>query len=164
MNKKKGITLIEILLVVAILSVIVSVLGYEVRNYWEDSRKNLTLAQLGRMRKILHQYANDRFDNEYPIDFRELIENGYLPNVPVNPLTNEVDWQVRPRSTSFMPRDPELDENWYELKETGEIGDCVDSGGYSWDDDYDRVFDIRIPPRLTRYSMLDTTWKSASWD
>ncbi|MFA7577685.1 MAG: type II secretion system protein [Candidatus Muiribacteriota bacterium] len=144
---KKALTLIEILIVVAILSVVLGILGVEVMRYWEDSKKKLAITQLNKVRRIIHQYANDNY-GQYPKDFRTLVERGYIPSVPINPLTNTIDWQAR--STGA---DPQLSGSWLKVNNDGSIGTPM-----TWDADK-FLFDIRIPAS-SPYSLIDEKWKS----
>jgi general secretion pathway protein G len=82
---RAGFTLIELLLVMTILGLLLSI---ALPRYWQslDRAKETTLKQnLKVLRSTLDQFHGDK--GRYPADLEELVSNGYLRAVPVDPVT-----------------------------------------------------------------------------
>lgn len=138
---KKAFTLIEIMVVVMTLSVLLSFFAIEIARFWADSKKDLAKSQVYNLRKMINQFYSDF--GRYPSDLKEMIELGYLKNIPVNPLNNKISWEVRPIDPGDtlinQSRDIEDDLNWYDVREDGTMAGWP-AGNV--------VFDIRIPLEL----------------
>ena len=106
---KKGYTLVELLIVVAIVGILVSL---AIPNFQQSAikAKETALKQnLFTMRTVLDQYYADRGD--YPESLESLIEAKYLRSIPMDPFT---------KSTT----------TWSEIYEEQEEGDDSPAGIY----------------------------------
>ena len=82
---KKGYTLLELMIVVAIVGILVSL---AIPNFQQSAMKAKETAlkqNLFTMRAVLDQYYADR--GEYPDNLEALVEANYLRSIPVDPLT-----------------------------------------------------------------------------
>ena len=161
--KNKAFTLVEIMVVVIIISVLLTFFVPNLVSAWKGTKKDLAKTQLYTLRKVIHQYAADM--NKYPVDFTEILRVGYLKEIPLNPLTNGYDWQVRPYGL-----DPLTDINWnYYISKDGKIfsqnrNNSIDSSTWSppsttaWYTNNFILFDIRIPDELDPGSEIDDKW------
>jgi general secretion pathway protein G len=160
--KKKAFTLVEIMVVVIIISVLLTFFIPELISSWQSTKKDLAKTQLYTLRKVIHQYAADM--NRYPEDFAEILRVGYIKEIPLNPLTNGYDWQVRP-----FGLDPLVDSSWnYYVGKDGKIfsqnrNNSLDSATWSstsnaWYTNNFILFDIRIPDELDPTMKIDDKW------
>jgi len=109
LNGKKGYTLLELMIVVAIVGILVSL---AIPNFQQSAMKAKETAlkqNLFTMRAVLDQYYADRGD--YPDSLEALVEAKYLRAIPMDPLTKS--------STT-----------WTEIYEEQEEGDDSPPGVY----------------------------------
>ena len=109
LNGKKGYTLLELMIVVAIVGILVSL---AIPNFQQSAMKAKETAlkqNLFTMRAVLDQYYADRGD--YPDSLEALVEAKYLRAIPMDPLTKS--------STT-----------WTEIYEEQEEGDDSPAGVY----------------------------------
>jgi len=106
---KKGYTLLELMIVVAIVGILVTL---AIPNFQQSAMKAKETAlkqNLFTMRAVLDQYYADRGD--YPDSLESLVEGKYLRSIPVDPFTKS--------STT-----------WTEIYEEQEEGDDSSAGVY----------------------------------
>ena len=96
-----GFTLIELIIVMAIVALLVTIAAPRYMRSLEKSKEAVLKEDLWVMRDALDKYYGDL--GKYPGSLEELVEQKYLRAVPVDPLTDSTStWQVVP------PVDPEL--------------------------------------------------------
>ena len=92
-GRQKGFTLIELLVVVAIIGILTTAALPTYRNATKKARESVLRQQLFTMRDVIDQYFVDK--GKYPSDLQSLVEDKYLRQVPVDPMTQGSDtWQV----------------------------------------------------------------------
>ena len=92
LQKQRGFTLLEMVMVMTII-VILAVIG--VTSYKQvqlKARETLLKEDLNTMRKLLDQYEADR--EKLPQSIDDLVQDGYMREVPEDPITGEKDWQT----------------------------------------------------------------------
>jgi general secretion pathway protein G len=85
-----GFTILELVIVMTII-VILAAIG--VNNYQmvqKHARETVLKQDLQAMRKAIDQYAADK--EELPQSLDDLVEMGYIREVPIDPITGEKDW------------------------------------------------------------------------
>ena len=90
--KSKGFTLLELMIVISIL-VILALIAMAQYNKTVQAAKEATLREdLFTMRKMIDQYGADK--GHLPDSLNALKDEGYIHEIPIDPMTNEADWQV----------------------------------------------------------------------
>jgi general secretion pathway protein G len=93
LNLGAGFTLIEVLIVVVLVIVLASVGLATYTNSVRRAREAVLKEDLFRMRDAIDQYYADK--NKYPATLQDLVSDGYLREIPKDPITDSTDtWQT----------------------------------------------------------------------
>ncbi len=93
LNLGAGFTLIEVLIVVVLVIVLASVGLATYTNSVRRAREAVLREDLFRMRDAIDQYYADK--NKYPATLQDLVSDGYLRDIPKDPITASTDtWQT----------------------------------------------------------------------
>ncbi|HVS32883.1 MAG TPA: type II secretion system protein [Thermoanaerobaculia bacterium] len=87
---QRGFTLIELIVVVTIIGILAAVAVVNVRNAQRKAREAALKDNLFSMRTAIDNFYADK--QRYPGDLNELVPQ-YLRRIPVDPMTNVVDWE-----------------------------------------------------------------------
>ena len=88
-----GFTLVELLVVMAIIALLLTLAVPRYFNHLESSRDTILRQDLAVMRDAIDKYHGDR--GRYPDSLDELVDARYLCSVPVDPVTERADtWQI----------------------------------------------------------------------
>lgn len=114
----RGFTLIEVMVVMAIIVILAGVGVALYANSVTRSKEAVLKEDLFRMRDALDQYYADR--NEYPESLETLVSEKYLRAVPVDPFTNSRDtWQLTMSEPD--PSNPSGDVGVFDVKSGSEL-------------------------------------------
>lgn len=92
---KRGFTLVELLVVLAIIATLLSLAVPRYFQHVDRSKEAVLRENLSAMRDAIDQYHADT--STWPADLLVLTEKRYLRAVPQDPITESVDsWQVSP--------------------------------------------------------------------
>ena len=90
-RKARGFTLLELMIVISIL-VILALIAMAQYNKTVLAAREATLREdLFTMRKMIDQYAADK--GKLPQSLDDLVSAGYIQEIPVDPITEQRDWQ-----------------------------------------------------------------------
>jgi general secretion pathway protein G len=93
MNDRRGFTLIEIMVVVAIIVTILSIAVPFYTTAMVRARESVLQSNLFTMRSVIDQFTYDK--EEPPQSLDELVSEGYLREIPIDPFTESRDtWQM----------------------------------------------------------------------
>lgn len=124
---QSGWTLIELVIVMAIITVLASLATVGARNAVVLSREATLKEDLFRMRDAIDQYYADK--GKYPADLQALVSDQYIREVPVDPISNSRDsWQTVPAEPD--PSNPSADPGIFNVK-SGAEGTSLQGQAYS---------------------------------
>jgi general secretion pathway protein G len=86
-RKARGFTLIELLVVMAIVATLLAIVAPRYFNSLEKSKETALRQDLSIMREAIGHYYSDH--NRYPGGLEELVQHGYLRQIPVDPITGD---------------------------------------------------------------------------
>jgi general secretion pathway protein G len=93
----RGFTLVELMVVMAIIALLLALALPRYFNHLERSRETILKQDLVTMRDAIDKYHGDR--GRYPDSLDELVKARYLRALPVDPITERSDsWQIVPPS------------------------------------------------------------------
>jgi general secretion pathway protein G len=124
---QSGFTLVELLVVLALISILASMAVVQYRNGVRHSQESVLRTDLFRMRDAIDQYYADK--NKYPASLDTLVSDGYMRQIPQDPLTQSADtWQTIPAEPD--PSNPTAEPGIYNVK-SGATGTGLDGTSYA---------------------------------
>ena len=91
---EKGFTLLELMIVIAIIGILASLAQPSYKAAVQKSREAALKENLYNIRGVLDQYYAD--NGKYPDSLDDVVTKGYMRGVPVDPITNSSNWQTVP--------------------------------------------------------------------
>jgi len=122
-----GFTLIELMVVVALISVLAGMGVVMYRNSIKRTQEAVLREDLFRMRDAIDQYYADKA--KYPASLETLVAEGYLRQIPRDPITNSSEtWVTVPSEPD--PGDPTAEAGIFDVK-SGAEGNSIDGSPYA---------------------------------
>ena len=122
-----GFTLVELLIVMALISILATMAVVQYRNGVRRAEESVLKTDLFRMRDAIDQYYADK--NKYPASLEALVSDGYLRRVPEDPITHAVDTWVTVAAEAD-PSNPTAEAGIYDVK-SGATGTALDGSNYA---------------------------------
>ena len=88
----RGFTMIELMVVIAIILVLVGIAAARYEQSVVRAREAVLKQDLQTMRSAIQQYTLDK--QQAPQSLDDLVAAGYLSQVPVDPITRTADWHA----------------------------------------------------------------------
>jgi general secretion pathway protein G len=104
---RRGFTLIELMIVMAIIAILISIAVPIYNHVITRSRESVLRSNLFTMRLLIDEYTYDK--QKAPQSLQDLVSEGYLRDVPMDPITNSRDtWKVimEDPDNAMNPQDP----------------------------------------------------------
>jgi len=91
-NGSLGFTLLEMMIVISIIIILMAVAIPNYNRTVIQSRESVLRSNLSTLRSVISQYTLDK--QKAPQSLDELVQAGYLRQIPVDPMTKETNWEV----------------------------------------------------------------------
>ncbi len=107
LRRGRGFTLIELMIVMAIIAILISIAVPIYNHVITRSRETVLKSNLFTMRSMIDEYTYDK--QKAPQTLDDLVSDGYLREVPVDPMTNSKDtWKLimEDPDNAMNPQDP----------------------------------------------------------
>lgn len=88
----RGFTLLELMIVMTIIVVLAAIVMPLYQKHVVAAREAVLRDDLVQMRKMIDTYAADK--GKLPSSLDALVEEGYLREIPVDPITGQKDWNA----------------------------------------------------------------------
>lgn len=88
----RGFTLMELMIVISMLLILVSIAAPMYRQQILHSREAVLRQNLFTLRTLISQYTLDK--QKAPQSLEDLVQAGYLKQIPVDPISGAADWTV----------------------------------------------------------------------
>ncbi len=126
----RGFTLIEVLIVITLVIVLASIGMPMYQNSVRRSREAVLREDLYRMRDAIDQYYADK--TKYPQTLQDLVTEGYLREIPKDPITNSADtWTTVPVESD--PNNPSAEPGIYNIKSGSDAMSLEGTPYAEWD-------------------------------
>jgi len=106
-RKQRGFTLIELMIVMAIIAILVSIAVPVYNRVITRSKESVLKSNLFTMRSLIDEYTYDK--QKAPQSLQDLVGDGYLREIPMDPMTNSRDsWKVimEDPNNAMNPQEP----------------------------------------------------------
>lgn len=90
--RKKGFTLIELIIVITLIGILVGLGLPQFKNATKRAREATLKENLFQLRKLINQYLVDK--GKYPQSLQTLVDEEYLYRIPPDPMTKSADTWV----------------------------------------------------------------------
>jgi general secretion pathway protein G len=90
-RRSRGFTLLELMIVMFIISILLAIAVPNFTNSVKRSREAVLRQNLFTLRDLISQYTLDK--QKAPQSLDDLMQAGYLKQIPRDPMTNEANWQ-----------------------------------------------------------------------
>jgi len=87
-----GFTLMELMIVISIMMILLAVAVPMYNQSIVQARESVLRSNLSTLRNVISQYTLDK--QKAPQSLDDLVQAGYLRQIPVDPMTREANWEV----------------------------------------------------------------------
>ena len=91
-NRIRGFTLLELMIVISIIMILMAIAVPMYNQSIVQARESVLRSNLSTLRSVISQYTLDK--QKAPQGLDDLVQAGYLRQIPVDPMTRETNWEV----------------------------------------------------------------------
>ncbi len=91
-NREHGFTLLELIVVVAIIGILATIAMPALKNIPTRTREAVLKTNLRTLRDVIDQHYGDK--GRYPTSLEALVEEGYIRKIPIDPITKSAETWV----------------------------------------------------------------------
>ena len=102
-NWSRGFTLLELMIVITILGILVSIAVPQYQQNIRRARESVLRQNLFQLRTLISEYTLDK--QKAPQSLEDLVQAGYLKQIPVDPTTGAADWTVEQEEDTISSPD-----------------------------------------------------------
>ena len=107
-RRQDGFTIIELIIVIALIGILAAMVMPNLKDQPTRAKEAVLKTNLRTMRDVLDQYKGDK--GHYPSSLDTLVDEGYLREIPMDPMTKSQEWELVYEETSFDQPGPETDQ------------------------------------------------------
>lgn len=89
---RRGFTLIEIMIVMAIITIIISIAVPMYQKALVRAKESVLKNNLFTLRTVIDEYTYDK--QKGPQSLQDLVQEGYLRAIPTDPITKNSEWRI----------------------------------------------------------------------
>jgi general secretion pathway protein G len=93
-SRSRGFTLLELMIVISIMMILMAVAVPLYQQHVIQAREAVLKQTLFQLDSLIEQYRLDKGQSPQSLD--DLVTAGYLPKLPVDPMTGKADWTTDP--------------------------------------------------------------------
>lgn len=103
LRRSRGFTLIELMIVIFVMLILVSIAIPNYTRSVQRARESVLHQNLFTLRDLISQYTLDK--QKAPQSLDDLVQAGYLKQIPKDPMTDQADWAVEQEEDTVMSPD-----------------------------------------------------------
>lgn len=126
--KKKGFTLVEVIIVMAVIGILVAIIVPNYKHHVARAKEVVLKENLYHIRDAISKFYQDK--NKYPTALEDLITFKYIRKIPIDPITRKSNWEMvhfEPEETEDF--DPEIADSIIDVRSAAE-GSTFDGTPY----------------------------------
>jgi len=91
-RRSRGFTLLEMMIVISIMVILMAIAVPMYNQSIVQARESVLRSNLSTLRNVISQYTLDK--QKAPQSLDDLVQAGYLRQIPVDPMTRQTNWEV----------------------------------------------------------------------
>lgn len=91
-KRRKGFTIIELMIVLTIIGILVSIAIPTYQKSLIRANETVLRSNLFTLRTMIDEYTYDK--QKGPQTLQELVDQGYLREIPIDPMTKQKSWKI----------------------------------------------------------------------
>lgn len=92
MKRSRGFTLLELMIVLAVMMILMSIAMPFYQQHVVQAREAVLKQNLDTLNKVIEAYRLDKRESPQTLD--DLVSAGYLHQLPIDPMTGKADWST----------------------------------------------------------------------